>query len=296
MWTKRTANALLGALAAVLESGAVQALGDCPSRAAVERELSPLLGQTSALRETSVTITIDDQGDSYRVSVAGAQRLISDPLRDCDERAKVSAVFIALNLPTRSPPQAAPPALAPAPASEAGIEPPSWRVRLRALAGFEHAPEPARLATGLALGGTLRRGALGVGLSAGLQTPVTIASEGDGSGYELWRLPTALTLSYTSDAGAWGAGVEGGVAVDALHFRGISLPNPDSGLRLNAGLRVSVVLRLRANRSLAALLLPTLAYYPRTYLVRLEPTRLLGESPRFWWGVGIGLESSVLGG
>lgn len=296
MWTKHAAHALLAVLATMLQVSTGEALESCPSRAAVERELLPLLGETSVQLETSAAARIEDLGESYRVSVNGAARLISDPLRDCDERAKVSAVFIALNLPPRSVPQT-PRAPAAVPQPEGVMARPHWRLQLRALASFEHAPEPEGLATGLTFGGALRQGALGVALSAGVQTPVTLgAHDGQAGSYELWRLPAAVTLGYVHEAGRWGAGFEGGLALDLLRFRGVSLPNPDAGVRLNAGLRGSLVVRLRASRTLAALLLPTLAFYPRTYLVRLEPTRLLGESPRFWWGVGIGLESSVLGG
>jgi hypothetical protein len=276
---------------------------DCPSRAAVERELRPLLGEASLSAETSSRIRIDDYGDTYRVGVEQSERVVSDPERNCAERAKVSAVFIALNLPSRraaagaQPEPAVTPRVEPEPRVDA--EPPSanWRLLLRGLAGVEHAPEPARLATGVTLGAGFWRGRLGAGLSAGVQTPVAIASSTDPSAtYELWRLPASLTLGYGVEAGRLGAAVEGGLALDLLRFRGLTIPNPDVGLRLNAGVRVSLVLRLRASRSLAALLMPTLAYYPRSYLVRLEPTRLLGESPRIWWGAGVGLESSILGG
>lgn len=271
----------------------------CPSRELIERELAPLLGGRAPVLDTSVSIEITDSGESYRISVGSAEREVSDPRRDCEERAKVSAVFVALNLPTRAPepppPQA--PQRAPHQPEATPARPRQMQLVLQLFGAVEHAAELSRAGKGLYLGASLRRGRADLTLNAGAFAPLrVVAADREAVAYELWRLPTSLTLGFSTDSRVISVGIAGGLAFDVLRFRGIDLPDPDSGVRINPGFVVTLPLRLHANRHVAAVLMPTLSLFPRTYIVRLEPTRDLGESPRFWLGARIGLETSVLGG
>ena len=91
-------------------------------------------------------------------------------------------------------------------------------------------------------------------------------------------------------------GVGAGPALDLLRFRGQAVPNPDTALRVNPGVRLSAALRVRGGRHLAAELAPGLAWFPRTYVVRVEPAEVLAETPRWWAGVTLGLNYEVWGG
>ena len=269
----------------------------CPSRELTESQLAPLLGERAPELDTSARIEISDRGDSYRIRVGAAEREVNDPQRDCEERAKVSAVFIALNLPARAaePPQA-PQRPSPQPAPPA-IQPSQTQVVLQLLGSFEHAPELSGTGKGLYVGASLRRGRVDLTLNGGIFAPLSVAStERETAAYELWRFPTSLTLGLRTNGRWLSLAIAGGLAFDVLRFRGVDLPNPDSGLRVNPGFILALPLRLHASRDVAAVLMPTLAFFPRTYIVRLEPTRQLDESPRFWVGARIGLETSALGG
>lgn len=269
----------------------------CPSRELIENELAPLLGDRASTLDTSVRIEISDAGESYRIRVGATDRQVQDPRRDCEERAKVSAVFIALNLPTRAPeppPPPPPPILPPEPPA---VPPTETSLALQLLGAVEHSPALSRTGKALYVGASLRRGRLDLALSSGLFAPLGVASpEREGVAYDLWRFPTSFTLGFSTDARVLSLGVAGGLAFDVLRFRGVDLPNPDTGLRVNLGFLLALPLRLHASRQVAAVLMPTVALFPRTYLLRLEPTRQVDESPRWWIGARIGLEISVLGG
>lgn len=271
----------------------------CPSRELIASELAPLLGERAPELDTSVPIEISDAGDSYRIRVATAERQVNDPQRDCHERAKVSAVFIALNLPARppEPPLAQAPEPPPRPEPPPAVQPRPTQLVLQLLGAVEHALELPGTGKGLYVGAALRREGFELTLNGGAFAPLSIVvPERETTAYELWRFPSSLTIGFRTDARGFSLGIAAGLALDVLRFRGVDLPNPDSGLRLNPGFILTLPLRLHASRQLAAVLMPTLALFPRTYIVRLEPTRQLDESPRFWLGARIGLETSVLGG
>jgi hypothetical protein len=78
-----------------------------------------------------------------------------------------------------------------------------------------------------------------------------------------------------------------------LRFEGQGVPHPETALRLNPGVRAQAVLRVRASRRLGAELIPTLSWFPRTYIARVEPARILAETPRWWFGASIGLSYAI---
>ncbi len=282
---------------------ALEARSSCPSRALIERELAPLLEahELAALGEPApLTAQVDDFGGEYAVRVGAALRQISDPERHCLERARVAAVFIALNLPEAAPERAPANAAEPreAPADRPPAVPPSREggavFGLRAFAFTEAAPELEAAATGVGLGPTLDFGRFEILLSAGVAAPIKAqAAEGTHASYELLRAPLALLAAYTLVQGTFELGAEGGFALDWLRFRGESVPNAESGVRLNTGLRLDVPLRFRATRGFSAVLAPSATFFPRTYIVRVEPDTVLGETARWWLGAVLGLEFSA---
>src|SRR5688572_25301774 len=90
-------------VAAVPAELSLQARGACPSAEAIERQLEPLLPLTLVhlapkQNQSSAVAEIWDTGDGFAIRVGGAERAIAEPARDCMERARISAVFIALAL------------------------------------------------------------------------------------------------------------------------------------------------------------------------------------------------------
>jgi hypothetical protein len=102
-----------------------------------------------------------------------------------------------------------------------------------------------------------------------------------------------LLVGREQSSGWLAFGAELGLALDFLRFQGQSVPNPDSSFRLNPGLRWDGFFRLRASRRLQAELVPSFAFFPRTYVVRVEPATSLAETPRWWIGIGLGLKYSL---
>jgi hypothetical protein len=281
----------------------------CPSRKLVAAELSPLLrGYQLSDDAAEVVAEIEDLGESYRVSVAGASRTVRDPARQCLERARVAAVFLALNLPLPSAPAPPPPASV-APPPPAPVAPPPQAARkvstardarafaLRPFADAEAAWGAGVASSGTGLGASLRLGAIAVSLVGAATTSTTpYQPNGVPPRFELRRVPLALLLGWEASLGMLGLGAEAGPALDVLGFEGKAVPHPDQALRVNPGLRVNAVLRVWASRRLAAELLPGVSWFPRTYLVRVEPLQLLAETPRLWLGVTLGLNYQVWGG
>src|SRR3954447_2676702 len=97
---------------------AIETTGSCPSAEAVSATIAPLLGSLAARRWAEGTVRVDDLGDRFEVAAAGQAGQYVDTARDCSERARVAAVFIALALnppaaPTTPRVEGGPPAHAP---------------------------------------------------------------------------------------------------------------------------------------------------------------------------------------
>ena len=117
---------LIVAAAPVAAPPPVVVTGECPSAGAVTAALGSALGGEAGPRAADVP-RVADHGDRFTVSALGQTREYADLARDCDERARAAAVFIALALnppvapaaPAPNPGAAAPPvAVAAAPARE----------------------------------------------------------------------------------------------------------------------------------------------------------------------------------
>jgi hypothetical protein len=78
-----------------------------------------------------------------------------------------------------------------------------------------------------------------------------------------------------------------------LSFQGEAVPNPERAFRVNAGLRVNGAFRVYASRRWQAELMPGFSFFPRTYIVRVEPASTLAETPEWWLGFSLGLRYSV---
>jgi hypothetical protein len=268
----------------------------------VVSELTPLLRGYALSDSADVFAEVEDLGESYTVNVAGASREVRDPGRQCLERARVAAVFLALNLPPPPPPEAAPRRQSPdrterdrAPRVVPHRDPHAFDVRPFALA--ETAWGAGVASTGVGLAASLRLGSMAVTLLGAATTSTTpYQADGEPTRFELRRLPLAALLGWETSVGLLGLGAETGLALDILRFDGKAVPNAEQALRVNPGLRLNAVLRVRASRRLSAELMPIVAWFPRTYLVRVEPSALLAETPRFWLGLSLGLNCQVWGG
>jgi hypothetical protein len=282
----------------------------CPGRELLVSELTPLLRGYALSESADLFAEVEDLGESYTVNVAGASREVRDPERQCLERARVAAVFLALNLPSSLSPPPPPPPTTAAPRVQSPDSPerdlPDHDTRpardprafeMRPFALAEAAWGAGVASTGVGLAASLRLGSVAITLLGAATTATTpYQANGEATRFELGRLPFAALLGWETSLGMLGLGAETGLALDVLRFDGKTVPNAEQALRVNPGLRVNAVLRVRASRRLSAELMPIVNWFPRTYLVRVEPSQLLAETPRFWLGVSLGLNCQVWGG
>jgi hypothetical protein len=297
----------------------------------VVTELSPLLrGYELADDSADLVAEIEDLGESYRVSVAGASREVRDPARRCLERAQVAAVFFALNLPQsvprrgrgsereptsegetaskREPAERVPTSAEtsaqtprrdaePKSAPETPPPRPARALELRPFASAEGAWGAGATSTGAGLGLSLRVGSLALTVVGAATTSSTPYRPSDAPPrFQMRRWPFAALVGWETTLSTLRLGAEMGGALDVLAFDGKVVPNPDRALRLNPGLRVNGVLRVQATRNWAAELLPVVSWYPRPYRVRVAPSQLLAESPVVWLGVVLGINYEIWDG
>ena len=281
---------LLGLLAAAVPSVAVT--GDCPGAEAVTAALRSALGSDAKVG-VSEPPRVSDQGDRFSVAAAGQVQQYADPGRDCEERARAAAVFIALAL---NPPLA-PPGPAPTVRDAPAPPPPPASARWLDLAVAARADGGPGQAVGPAIGAEIHAAAgwrwLGVPATAGILAP----SEGTYSSITVrqQRFPLSLALTARRDvsqrlaiAGAAGA------ALVPLTVRATAIDGGPSSTRLDAGIRLAFELRFRATPRLAPFVDLHAEFFPRAYELQVDPLGTIGSTGRFWLGVSAGVAFEAL--
>ena len=280
--------------------------GSCPSAAEVRAALEPLLDEpvrSQLAAAPAERLRVVDYGDRYRIEVGTTVREVADPERDCAERARISAVFIAMNLALPPAPPPGPVTRAPGPVA-AAAEParavprkPSARVRpARLEVGLlvELAASPAARAVvpGGRLGLSLRRAPWLYSLSSGVIAPARLELEpratGDGH-VELTRVPTQLGVTWARPGRRVEAGPLLALVADVLVLRGRDLAGTEIATRLHPGAAFGAVLRARAGGHAWAFSTLTAAAYPAEYRLRVEPAGTVGAVPRWWFDLGLGI-------
>jgi hypothetical protein len=267
--------------------------------------LEPLVGHQRALKleadeetkaDAALRASVRDQGDWYVILVGGVTRGQEDSARDCKERARVAAVFIALNLraplpaPASTPTAAPPRKPAPAPPRAEPQRAPSMQVSLGGFASFAYAPRD-QLAGGGGLALWLGFGLFRVGLESGAMsaTQLAITPRADGGHVDLTRLPSALLGAALWRVSRVSLGPTLGLAVDVLRAQGRALDRTGSSWRANLGpvLGLRTETHLTDRWSLSALV--SGSFYPRSYELRVEPEGRLAHTPHIWLAAQLGL-------
>lgn len=287
----------------------------CPDTALLEQALAPLIGGEAAGEAGSGHASVRDLGERYRVEVGAVAREFDDPARDCRERARVAAVFIALNRkearaapkpPAAEPkpkPEPKPDEPAAEPEPEPLLEPPAptafedrtdiVHYGMQLFGAAAYAPDPSKLAPGGGAGAWLTAGDFRFELSAGALAPADIDLQTQSSvngAVALLRLPLSLSASYLLRAGAFRFGPALGLALDVLRMHGKNLPDPQTELRVNPGGLAALDAHARLGREWLALLRLSLSAFPRAYDLAVDRAGKLGSTPRLWLGATLGIE------
>jgi hypothetical protein len=287
--------ALVSAFGAVTPAEAapplqVQSEGTCPNAEQASAALNYLLkesGNTTGSDTASAaqTLVLVDLGPRYQVALDGQTREYEDPVRDCEERARVAAVFAAMIL---EPPEVAARARPPVPIHHRQVE---LRVAGLADVGVERSSQT------FTAGGELR-GALvgqrwGIEIGAGAEWPATLA----------WGAYRAHITRFPLDVSVRGVlrrtraivSVSAGVAIVPFNLRGegTGVPVHDGGTRLDLGLRSALSVALLPAARFSPFLSLHVSVSPKTYGVIVDPVGRVGSTPQVWVGATLGMAVSA---
>jgi hypothetical protein len=269
----------------------------CPMSEQVEAELLPLLAHWTVVRSAEGAheiAHIRDRESAFEVSIVGDTRVVDDTERDCEERARVAAVIIALRLePLSSGPQESEP---PLPESQ-----PEELVEGALGLTFD-------LGMGVLMQKSLdQRGGPGAGPLLSLilkwEDWLIASSVALQSSHQIAETEGAISVTrFPMDLGVGRRFLMGNVSVEpsllvALDNFRISATRLETGApqgRLEIGPRgrVHLVYRKSALRPFAAV---GLSYFPRDYSVRIDPYGEVARTPRYYFDASVGFFVPLLG-
>jgi hypothetical protein len=221
-------------------------------------------------------LRVQDFGQRFSVSIAEQTREYLDEKRDCEERARVAAVFAALTL-----------------------EPPDVAEREKRSVGsnvhveFRFGGQGEASRQGTAWGGEARAAWVGEswGAEAGIagQSPVSLS----------WGAYHAHLLRVPFDIGVRGQRlIAGQVAVATvgltgalvhLDGQGQAMPVHDAGTRVDVGARCSLSAIFWPSARVSPYASVHASVWPRAYSVVVDPVGKVGTTPQLWVGVSLGL-------
>jgi hypothetical protein len=277
----------------------------CPTPAQVVTVLRRLLPRTKVTAESGPAAPADaaikDEGSHYRVSIAGQEREFVDNARQCAERARHAAVFVALVLdppmiPEPSdappaPPAAAPPSLPPAERAATPSPAPATFTALDLTLGaaLQVAPSAGErrttVATGVMAWARAKRGlhvALGAGVLRG-------AFEFHGVVADAWWIPIHLAVGMGFESDRWEIGAELGPSVNFLSVLARDLAQAQNQIRLEWGARAAGFSRFWFSKNIALYLSGEALVRPSRYALLIDPEGQVGLTPVLWWGGSAGL-------
>jgi hypothetical protein len=267
----------------------------CPAREAVAAALSPALVHIRPnVDPLPSDFRLADLGDAFEVTAGGQVQRYADATRDCTERARVAAVFVALamnplSLEAPRPPPVRPPTIQPPPPAP---EPQRNWISVGVAARVDGAVGSDNDATnGVTAGGELDvivgRGWFGIEATAGL---VTATKNSIGSiEVSQQRFPCSLSASFRRRAGAHlelGAALGAALTPFTLHGQGLDTTLPVT--RFDAGARLALELRVRGS-SFEPFASLHVEYFPRTYEIAVAPLGNIGTTAPLQLGLSVGV-------
>jgi hypothetical protein len=232
---------------------------------------------------TDLVLEVAALGPRCRVSLAGQTREYEDPARDCEERARVAAVFAAITL---EPPEVAGRAEPPVPSPSASR---AFELRVGAVANLGLQQSHLALAWGGELRAALFGQRWGIEIGAGGQAPADLA----------WGAYHAKITRFPLDLGLRGilrrahvtGSLSAGVALAVFHLRGdgTGLPVQDGGTRLDLGFRSALSVEFLPGARVSPFMTLHVSVWPRRYAAFVEPLGEIGAIPLVWVGATLGI-------
>lgn len=251
--------------------------------------LLPVLGNVTVPGNAAPRVS--DLGDRFEAAAAGQTGLYVDAGRDCAERARVAAVFIALalNPPTFQSAPPRPPAAKPLRHSWLQV---GAAVRIDG-ASAGNSPQETALPWGGELSVAAGHGLFGGSLSAGvLRSSVARFNRFDAAvAVREQRFPFSAALRFQGDLpGRLRLAAELGAALVVATFRAEELQMNSAARRLDVGVRCAAALRLPVTfRNFAPFVGLHAEYFPKPYRLDVDPVGTVGSSSRLWLGASAGM-------
>lgn len=246
---------------------------------------------------SALPVEIVDLGVPYRVIAAGRVREYRDEARDCAQRARVAAVFVALALdPAEFTVEIAPPAAPPESRPPQAVTPPPPAARAaRFELGAIVQAAPATSGDGAKTGGLALRAALGRGALA-LVAGASALAPGDldagGQRVRQWRLPADIGVRGTLPGRQIELSGEVGLAAAWLTERALDVVTARSRSAFELGARVAAVVRFRPAARLAPFVAVHAEAIPSPAALYVLPRGVVGHTPSLWIGLTAGASLS----
>jgi hypothetical protein len=248
---------------------------------------------------TDQDAVLTEEAKGVTAAIGGQVRYFEDPGARCAERGRMVAVFIAVVLdpprfalppPPPAPPPSEPPVLAVAPAapvarSDRHLDIEFGPTSQAATAdGLENVPLTAGATLRLLWGRTLR---LSVGVSG--QSAATLLF-GRANVRGQW-IPVDAGLRWTRANARWDGGGELSLAVAPVHLigQGQNLSPAEGGWRVDLGARLAASVRYWMTSRFGIFLAPDALIFPRPYNLSVGSLGIVGETPKLWLGLQLGL-------
>jgi hypothetical protein len=264
----------------------------CPAREAVAAALSPALVH---IRPNVDPLPSDfrtvDLGDAFEVTASGQVQRYADAARDCAERARVAAVFVALamNPPSLEAPRPPPPVIQPP-------QPPPPPEGLWLFLGLAARVDGAvggggDATSGATAGGEIDvafgRGSFGIEATAGAMT--STENMVDSVQVKEQRFPCSLAATLHRRPSAHlevGAALGASLTPFTLHGQGLDTTLPVT--RFDAGARLALELKL-AGHALTPFANLHVEYFPRTYEIVVAPLGNIATTAPLQIGLSVGV-------
>ncbi len=267
----------------------------------VLQSLLPSAGVAGAQTSASVA----DRGAAYVVAVGDRTKTYADADRNCDQRARIAAAFIALALePEPVPPEperVAPPAPVAPSAPEDRVPqaapPPGvpW-ARLDGVGAFEVSSPLGLGSPGLGLEIAAGRGAWGAWAACTWIGAATMRLAVAGESLRLERFPCAIGPTARLLTRVLETELKAGLALGAVRAAGEGFATLYSAERLEVGARLAIdaALHLSPDARLEPVAGLEVTYYPVPYHLVRAPGGIVASTPTLWAGLTAGLRWNAL--
>lgn len=278
--------------------------GTCPQESGVRALLSTLVpNRGTAPPGLPSAATVADLDKAFVVAVGARSKTYADPARDCAQRSRIAAAFIALALlpegaepaaPASPPPPALPPPTPPELPVLPVVASSTWAsLDARGALALGFAPV-TRLTPGVVVHAAAGRGVLGGHLSCGWVFGTSIALAQESGSVLIERLPcdAGPTLRFFTLGHRFDTAIDAGFAVGLLRAFGRGFDTNPPSSRVELGVRIAVDTALHADSARASLQ-PILGLevtaYATGYDFNVAPHGDVGQAPLVWAAITAGI-------